>query len=190
MIYKPLDVDNPLLFINKWNELANKNGLPGFFFIGVSYDVEKEYEIIKSLGFDAIFSCSAKRINERNLTWLKNMILRYVFAIPARYDFRKIYKHLVGEKEKREDVYPLIIPNWDHTPRSIRNGYILTHTTPEVFTKHVEYVLEAIKDKNDENKICFLKSWNEWGEGNYMEPDIKYGRAYIDALKKSLEKYK
>lgn len=29
-----------------------------------------------------------------------------------------------------------------------------------------------------------LKSWNEWGEGNYMEPDLKYGKKYILALKK------
>lgn len=39
-----------------------------------------------------------------------------------------------------------------------------------------------IKDKTEENKIVFLKSWNEWGEGNYMEPDLKYGHGFIDAL--------
>lgn len=31
-----------------------------------------------------------------------------------------------------------------------------------------------------------IKSWNEWGEGNYMEPDLKYGRGYINALRKSI----
>lgn len=190
MIYRPLDVEDPKLFIEKWKELAEKNGLPDFFFIGVSFDVENEYEKIKELGFDAVFSCSAKRISEKNFTWIKNMVLRYMFSVPVRYDFRKLYKHLIGEKEKLEDVYPLIIPNWDHTPRSIRNGYLFTHSDPETFEKHVEYVLETIKDKSEENKICFLKAWNEWGEGNYMEPDIKYGRGYINSLKRALEKYK
>ena len=37
------------------------------------------------------------------------------------------------------------------------------------------------------NKLIMLKSWNEWGEGNYMEPDIKYGRGYINALRKAID---
>ena len=43
-----------------------------------------------------------------------------------------------------------------------------------------------IAKKKDEHKIVILKSWNEWGEGNYVEPDIMYGRGYIDALSKCL----
>lgn len=38
-----------------------------------------------------------------------------------------------------------------------------------------------------QNKIVFLKSWNEWGEGNYMEPDLKYGKGFIRALHDALE---
>ena len=40
-----------------------------------------------------------------------------------------------------------------------------------------------MKEKPKENQICFLKSWNEWAEGNYMEPDLKYGTKYLEALK-------
>ena len=190
LIYRPLDVKNVASCLKHWKELAKESGLPGFYFVGVSFDVEKEYDQLKSYGFDAIFSCSAKRISTKNFTWFLNNVLRVLFLIPARYDFRKLYKHLLGEYEKRNDVYPLIIPNWDHTPRSEKNGYVFTHSEPAVFEKHVEYVLNAIKDKPEDDKICFLKAWNEWGEGNYMEPDIKYGRGYIETLKKVLEKYK
>lgn len=48
----------------------------------------------------------------------------------------------------------------------------------------VEQALDLIKDKQDEHKILFLQSWNEWGEGNYMEPDLKFGHGYIDILGK------
>ena len=50
--------------------------------------------------------------------------------------------------------------------------------------KMVEQALDLIKDKQDEHKILFLQSWNEWGEGNYMEPDLKFGHGYIDILGK------
>ena len=50
--------------------------------------------------------------------------------------------------------------------------------------------LNAVKNKPNEEQIIILKSWNEWGEGNYMEPDMKYGHGYIEALRKAVEKTK
>ena len=44
-----------------------------------------------------------------------------------------------------------------------------------------------IKDKPKEHKILFLMSWNEWGEGNYMEPDIEFGKGYIKALREVIK---
>ena len=40
--------------------------------------------------------------------------------------------------------------------------------------------------KPKEERIVFLKSWNEWAEGNYMEPDLKFGRGYLEALLKAI----
>ena len=47
--------------------------------------------------------------------------------------------------------------------------------------------MDLIKDRNEEHKILFLQSWNEWGEGNYMEPDLKFGKEYIKTLRKILD---
>ena len=57
---------------------------------------------------------------------------------------------------------------------------------PKVFEKLLRNAIELIKDKDDEHKILFLRSWNEWGEGNHVEPDLKYGKGYLEALKKCL----
>jgi hypothetical protein len=54
----------------------------------------------------------------------------------------------------------------------------------------VRHALEAIKNKPEEQQIIMLKSWNEWAEGNYMEPDLKFGRGYINALREVLDEYK
>ena len=65
--------------------------------------------------------------------------------------------------------YPTIIPNWDHSPRSGRNGHILVNSNPKIFSSHVRTVFNTIKKKDKEHRIVFLKSWNEWGEGNYVK---------------------
>ena len=78
------------------------------------------------------------------------------------------------------------MPNWDRTPRSGRRARIYTNSTPEVFGEQIDQVLDLIKDKELEHKIVFLMSWNEWAEGNYIEPDMKYGHGYLDILKNRL----
>ena len=50
-------------------------------------------------------------------------------------------------------------------------------------------ILSTMSTKREEHKIVFLKSWNEWGEGNYMEPDIKYGKGFITALREAIIDY-
>jgi hypothetical protein len=46
--------------------------------------------------------------------------------------------------------------------------------------------LQTVKEKRLDHRIIFLKSWNEWAEGNYMEPDLKFGRGYLEALKEAV----
>ena len=57
---------------------------------------------------------------------------------------------------------------------------------PNAFGEQVKKAIDLVENKNDEHKIIFLMSWNEWAEGNYMEPDLKFGKAYLSVLKKVL----
>ena len=72
--------------------------------------------------------------------------------------------------------------------RTGKFGVILKNSSPGLFRKHVEKVLDSVDHKADEHKVVILKSWNEWAEGNYMEPDLKHGRGYLEALKEALNK--
>jgi hypothetical protein len=83
-------------------------------------------------------------------------------------------------------MYPSIFPNWDHSPRFSRKGHIYINSTPEAFKKHVKNVLQTINNKPEQHQVVFLKSWNEWAEGNYMEPDLKFERGYLKALKEAI----
>lgn len=190
LIYAPFDIPNVKDFIKEWNELAIENGLKGFYFIAYSLDVEEEYETFINMGFNGVNSNNQtlffKKENRiKNIT--KRIGAKY-FNMPNRTHYSFAMQYFVGQKEKELNIFPTIIPNWDHTPRSGSYGYLFINSTPELFLKHVQQVIATVSNKPDESKICFLRSWNEWGEGNYVEPDLKYGHGYLDSLKEIIFK--
>lgn len=191
VIYKPLDFIGIKNFIKIWNDLAIENGLGGFHFIGQTIN-SSEVTTIQSLGFDAV-NCVRLwepfwAINNRfNFYSLIKRCLRRIYKTPFIVRYSHAIKFFSSSMDKQSCIYPTLIPNWDHTPRSGRGGSVLTHSTPELFKKHVKQVLGMVCDKEQEKNIVFLKSWNEWGEGNYMEPDLIYGKQYINALREALD---
>lgn len=48
---------------------------------------------------------------------------------------------------------------------------------------------ENVIHKDADKRIVFIKLWNEWGKGNYMEPDSKFGLSYLEALESALKKF-
>ncbi len=188
VIYKPLKFVNVKQFIHQWNEEAIKHGLNGVHFVGYTLEVEEEYEKIMGLGFEAVNSCKVNRFfkHENFLNSIHKRLGTKCFKIPYRQKYSEAMKYFIGEFEKKGNVYPSIIPNWDHTPRSGHGGYLLTNSSPNLFDKHVKNVFKVLDSKPMNNRICFLKSWNEWGEGNYVEPDLKFGRGYLNVLRDNL----
>lgn len=190
MIYKPFEFEGVSEFIALWNLMAKENGLMGIHFVAHLFQDINQATVDKlhRMGFDSVntmrlhigFGAERTLINR---IW--GRIKMATNSIPRAREYRDVYPYFLSDIDKNEDVYPTIIPNWDHTPRSGSAGTILLNSTPELFKKHIREVMNVMSHK--ENKIVFLKSWNEWGEGNYMEPDLKYGHGYIDALREELK---
>ena len=92
----------------------------------------------------------------------------------------------MSAEDSDEDIIPTIIPNWDHSPRSGKQGVVLHRAEPEYFGQHVQDVMAHLKKKPLEHRLAFVKSWNEWAEGNYLEPDLRYGKKFLEIIKKSI----
>ena len=189
VIYKPFQLPDAHKFINTWNSLARENGLKGIFFVGHSH-YSKEVNSILKLGFDAVnvvrFGDCRRSKKLLFLNFWNN--LRYLLKVkPLLYEYNNIIADLSGNESKRINVFPTIIPNWDNTPRSGNNGSVFLNSTPNFFLVHLKQVMNIIKHKPKERQIIFLKSWNEWGEGNYIEPDNKYGDEYLRILKSQID---
>lgn len=193
MIYRPLEFKRVNDFINKWQMYAKEHDLPGFYFIGQATNDLQAEQFLK-IGFDGV---NIVRKDDFLQAWrynnifkrIKDKTIRLLGGAPYHYNYKDISSFFIKENgiERKENIFPTIIPNWDHSPRSGKSGIVFHNSTPTYFGKHVEKALATICHKEDEYKIIFLKSWNEWGEGNYMEPDLKYGHGYLDVLKEKLQ---
>ena len=105
------------------------------------------------------------------------------------FDYSRDYHLFITHEEKDPHVLPQLIPQWDHSPRTGGGGNIYIKSTPKYFYQHAIEALEVVRNKPESEQIIMLKSWNEWAEGNYMEPDLKYGKGFIQALRKALDEY-
>jgi hypothetical protein len=194
LIYKPGKFVEIESFIIQWNRLAVENGILGGFYFVAHADSGKDYNNLLQSGFNSVAIYPMSRIFDKYFT-SKSIIFKGINKID------RILKQLTGKKkikvieykdainllidkfeDSQEHAIPTIMPNWDHSPRSGNNALILHNSNPDLFKKHISDALECIQNKPEEEKIIFLKSWNEWAEGNYIEPDIKYGKGYIQAL--------
>ena len=82
-------------------------------------------------------------------------------------------------KVESYEAYPTVLHAWDNTPRSGVNGMAFTGSTPEVFRSLLQAAVQAVEDKPHDRRLVFLKSWNEWAEGNHLEPDLRHGDAFL-----------
>jgi len=189
-IFRPMDMPSPLLFTNTWQELAIKNGLKGIHFVGMHMPGNWDF---KAYGYQAFseagpllhkFGNGASMIDKAfdllniDIQAVKRRKLKLPVVVPFKNYVDRYPDHAMTPHE-----YPMIYPGWDNTPRSGADGWLFENSTPELFR---ELCLKAFKEtgnKPKEEKIVLLKSWNEWAEGNYMEPDVKWGHAYLQAFK-------
>lgn len=184
-IFEPELIPDLDHYIDLWNQWAREEGLPGIYFIGMAQTPDAMKKIFNTK-LDAFNSVRLK-----DFYYYQNKYMDYIrgkLGIPfTRYEYIKAQKYFINEQDKDNRVIPSIIPGWDHSPRHGKSGLILTKYTPDAFEVHVRSVMEIISQK--QNKLCFIKAWNEWGESNYLEPDLKYGRAFLEVLKKVKDEY-
>lgn len=194
MIYHVDEMPNPAFFIAKWQELAQKESLPPFLFLAYADDIARighpSFQLCSSTALSCRYNIDAigkKRIIRKVSVLLKGVLSRFLHTPLSKYEYSAVRNQLLAPEFQDEDIIPVLYPNWDNTPRREAGALILHNATPKQFYLHCKDVFSLINNKK--NRIVCLKSWNEWGEGNYMEPCIKYGHGYINALAEALSEF-
>lgn len=194
LVYKPKQLPDAVRVTDFWRELAHRNGLKGLHLVAVLQS-EKPWDP-QTLGFDAITVSNQTRIvdimkHKCNfpLNIIKSAQHKYkeIRKYPAKvYSYKDALPYFLTKTKPEITNYPCVVPNWDNTPRSGLRGVVLHGSTPELFRLQVREAMGMVSAQPLERRILFVKSWNEWAEGNHLEPDLKFGRGYLDVIKEEI----
>ena len=193
MIFQPTEIPDIKDFFLLWQELAEKNGITGFHFVALHTPYDWDH---KAFGFDAAVQTMNPWVvhvkpENRKRNFFKKIVSRWWVSkndlkkMPRKVSYND-YVAAYPEGELNNEQYPLICCDWDNTPRSGTDGWLFDDFSLELFEEHCKRAFKETVNKSKSEKFVFIKSWNEWAEGNYMEPDSKYGHGYLQSYKKAL----
>jgi hypothetical protein len=194
VVLSPRELPNPQSFTDLWRQMALQNGLKGLYLIGIANQLWDPL----SNGFDAAmidnpgvvvqrmeFVSDNLVVNSVMRVYRKfyNLIFRQLLKRPRIYDYAKVTRLATPPLSATFDHFPCVIPNWDNTPRSGRNGLVFRNSTPALFKTQLKQAIAQVANRPIAKRVVFIKSWNEWAEGNYLEPDQRFGLGYLQVIK-------
>lgn len=203
-VYMPRDIPDLKVFVDVFRERAVKAGCKGIYLLASNCS---ETWNPQAHGFDGVISnnfgrsrhYAAERIVKDRKTFAGKLESRVRYFLGNKAMDDRIKPHVVDYKKFTDiisrwpdepfDYFPMVVPDWDNSARAGRKSYILKGSNPELWADHLKSAVDYVNRKQDSKEIIFIKSWNEWAEGNYLEPDSKWGRKYLEAMKKVMNAY-
>lgn len=197
LIYRPHLFKDIKKTIQIWRKIAKENGIEDLH-IGymqswgvkddpydLGFDFASEFQ--PDLGFK---STDKRSILKRIITLIrKKSGIKLTESSKIKKDRILDYAEFV-EKQKskpfKNRISPAITPMWDNSSRRKENATIFNNSTPELYGNWLEYIIKNYPWKENTEKFLFINAWNEWAEGNHLEPCQKWGKSYLEVTKNIL----
>jgi hypothetical protein len=171
-VYRPLSVPEPRRWRGIWDEVARSAGEARPFLVGEVRSDRSAGSLLDAGVLDAVTVVSWDHAFGR-----LQRFRRRLRAWPMSLPYERAARRLSLDFAAVPKALPTVLTGWNNTPRYGRRGVVLTDYTPEAFGRVLDV---ALADFN--GPVLFLKSWNEWAEGNALEPDREHGRGHLEAL--------
>jgi lipopolysaccharide biosynthesis protein/glycosyltransferase involved in cell wall biosynthesis len=175
LVYRPLDLPDPRRTTEVIRRVCSQAGLPEPFLLGMNAFKDIDY---RTIGFDGTVDF------EPQLSVLGEVLeddgLKQCDYVEAR-------RLMQTQRSGRSfPVYPTVVAGWDNTPRRGEHGIVLTDSSPRHFESGVREATVPLLARPFEDRLLFLNAWNEWAEGNHLEPDRRFGLGYLEAVRRVL----
>ena len=199
VIYKPHLFPNIKKTIQLWRRVAKGFGMELYLSFMHSGDYARK-TLIEEFDFDSAIDFQPHQssiLGQDDKRWYDNFFYRFYehilktkdIPINRSFGYKRYMEYACNHIEKDYKEFPCLTPSWDNSSRRVNKPYfMLKGNTPQLFGKWLEYIIHFFKPYSKEENFIFINAWNEWAEGNHLEPDTKWGRAYLDEIKRIIRR--
>ena len=104
------------------------------------------------------------------------------------YDYPATARAFAALHYPDRKVFRGVMPAWDNTARRQNDGHIFLNASPEHYEEWLRRMIAETREQRfGDERLLFVNAWNEWAEGNHLEPDMTFGFRYLDATRRALD---
>ncbi len=184
VIYRPNLFPDMKSTVRRWRRWCRDNGV-GEIYLAYPQSFEKVDPTVYD--FDAALEFPPNNSKPPNIT---DDVTPRVEDYQAKvYDWRIFVERSEEYEDPGYTLFRSATPAWDNTARKKSKGTIFHNSCPKLFTKWLENAFsETLAQRNNpDERLVFINAWNEWAEGAHLEPDQKYGYAWLQAVRDAHE---
>ncbi len=187
LVYRAFHLPDPVATTDRWRAEASRLGLGDLYLCSMQTGPGERHPPA-TLGFDAAVQFApfygmappgtAQRVSK---ALGQRLGMNTAPHVSAPSTTRQSWSSTSRRSPSTTRASP-VSPPASTTPRAGRNGgaTVITGGTPERYERWLRTVVERFTPPSADENLVFVNAWNEWAEGNHLEPDRRWGRAYLD----------
>ena len=187
------------LFVDTFRECAHSDGFKGLYLLATHCPPNWNpnmhgFDGVVSNNFHRVRKYATKRVIQDKNSFLGKVERKIRMLLtekemsertkPSIMEYADLIKIISNWPSFDFDYFPQVLPDWDNSARAGMKSFIIKGSMPSLWLKHLQAAKDYVKKYEPEKQLVFIKSWNEWAEGNYLEPDQKWGNEYLKILNK------
>jgi hypothetical protein len=191
LVYRPTHLPEPARTADTIREECSRGGLAEPYLLGMdAFSFGRDF---RSMGFDGTVSWEPQHSllpqyltrGPRPSRMWRNARLGVASPSLRVYEYAFLREQMRERRRRWSHPYhPTIASGFDNTPRRGRDAVVLLDSGVRVFEEGLAEVVDAVTAMPFEERLVFVSAWNEWAEGNYLEPDLEEGRARLEAVRR------
>jgi 2-polyprenyl-3-methyl-5-hydroxy-6-metoxy-1,4-benzoquinol methylase len=176
VVYRPQQIPDALATTQRWRQVCRQEGIGEIHLVAALTHGNWEYE---SFGFDAGVEFPPHNVRVHNYRDELNAPQQLEGLIVRHSDVAENY---LANDYRQRSVYRGVYPSWDNTARMPGRGLITMDATPECYERWLNHATSrTLIERKPSQRLVFINAWNEWAEGCHLEPDRRYGHAFLEA---------
>jgi lipopolysaccharide biosynthesis protein len=201
LVYRASHLPEPGRTTETWRREAERAGLKGLFLVRVE-SLKNDNCDPRDIGFDSglqfqpLWSLAGYQRIYRQKWWHIRRLVTHERGLRDNlvYDYELLVRNALAASDPGYPRMPCVCPGWDNSPRRAHGATILFNSTPELYEGWLRELVGRQKARLSEgdsasisaDSLVFINAWNEWAEGNHLEPCQKWGRKYLEATQRAL----